>query len=84
MKYRAAGPVSLLDLSHQLVGGELAPHHQDEVLDDVLRAVYIQESTNHYWKTTRVHLYEDGILTYDTYNAGLYQLKATMLGNHHK
>ena len=49
-------PVALLDLFNQLVGGELSAHHDDEGLDDVLRAVDVQQASDHHRQTRRVHL----------------------------
>lgn len=49
-------PVAFLDFSHQLVGGELSPDHEDQVLDDVLGAVHVQQTSNHHRQTGGVHL----------------------------
>lgn len=48
--------VSLLHLCHQFISGELPSHHQNEVLDDVLRAVHIQQPSNHYGQAAGIHL----------------------------
>lgn len=41
-------PVSLLHLGHKLISRELASDHQNEVLNDVLRAVHVQQPSNHH------------------------------------
>lgn len=49
-------PVSLFYLIHQLISGKLPSDHHDQVLNDILRAVHIQQTTNHHWQTTGIHL----------------------------
>lgn len=51
-----AAPVPLFHLSDQFISGELSSDNQDQALDDILRAVHIQEATNHHRQTAWIHL----------------------------
>lgn len=49
-------PVPLLHLCNQFIRGELSSDDQDQTLDDVLRAVHIQEAPDDNWETAGIHL----------------------------
>lgn len=56
MKWCHTVPVPLLHLSDQLVSGELSPDDQDQALDDILRAVHVEQTANHNRQTAGIHL----------------------------
>lgn len=54
-----ASPVPFLNFLHQLISGKLSSYHHDQILDDILRAVNIQQPTDHHRQTAGVHLKTD-------------------------
>lgn len=71
-----ASPVPLLHFLHQLIGGKLPPNDHNQILDDILRAVNVQQTTDHHRQTTRVHLKThkakfEGICSYEEATNGV-------------
>lgn len=54
----ATVPVSLLHLSHELVSAELSSHYHNKLLDSILAAVYIQQSSHDHGQARGVHLHD--------------------------
>lgn len=49
-------PVPFLYFSNEFIGGELASHHQHQILDDIFRAIHIQQTPNDHRQSAWVHL----------------------------